>query len=118
MSSSNGQAMLARGVLADHGAVELDGHGEVEEAVVCRYGSSSSAVVQPGITGDILDPLLAGHGLFFPLGHCSAVGISGFLMGGGYGWNSRLHGPDCFSTEAVEVVTAEGELVWFDDTRT
>jgi FAD/FMN-containing dehydrogenase len=72
-------------------------------------------VVQPGITGDILDPLLAGHGLFFPL---SDVGISGFLMGGGYGRNSRLHGPDCFSIEAVEVVTAEGELVWFDDTRT
>lgn len=30
---------------------------------------------------------------FFPADHASTVGLGGFALGGGYGWNSRTFGP-------------------------
>src|SRR5262249_60498476 len=33
---------------------------------------------------------------------------------GGWGWNSRLLGPACLSVRAVDVVTADGELIRAD----
>jgi FAD/FMN-containing dehydrogenase len=44
------------------------------------------------------------------------VGLSGFLMGGGYGWNSRHLGPACLSITAADVVLADGRLTRADDT--
>ena len=52
--------------------------------------------------------------LFFPVGHCMGVAVGGYLLQGGYGWNGRVHGPACMSVEAIDVVTAEGELVRAD----
>jgi FAD/FMN-containing dehydrogenase len=72
------------------------------------------ASVQPGVKGRDLNMLLAEHQLFFPSGHCPSVGIGGFLLQGGWGWNSRAIGPACMSIEAVDVVTASGELVHAD----
>jgi len=48
------------------------------------------------------------------VGHCRSVGLGGFLLQGGFGWNSRLWGPACASVTAVDVVTADGELVRAD----
>jgi FAD/FMN-containing dehydrogenase len=70
-----------------------------------------SASVQPGCPGDELVAMLGEAGLFFPAGHCGGVGIGGYLLQGGYGWNGRVHGPACMSVEAIDVVTADGELV-------
>jgi len=70
-----------------------------------------SASVQPGCPGDELVAKLGAAGLFFPAGHCGGVGIGGYLLQGGYGWNGRVHGPACMSVEAIDVVTAEGALV-------
>ena len=39
------------------------------------------------------------------------VGLGGFLLQGGFGWNSRLWGPACASVTSINVVTADGELV-------
>ncbi len=72
------------------------------------------ASVQPGVKGRDLNMLLADHGLFFPSGHCPSVGIGGFLLQGGWGWNSRAIGPACMSIVAVDVVTAAGELIHAD----
>ena len=41
-------------------------------------------------------------------------GIGGFLLQGGWGWNSRAIGPACMSVVAVDVVTAVGELIHAD----
>ena len=49
-----------------------------------------------------------------PLGHCPSVGIGGFLLQGGWGWNSRAIGPACMSIVGVDVVTAAGELIHAD----
>jgi FAD/FMN-containing dehydrogenase len=72
------------------------------------------ASVQPAVKGNALDAALARKGLFFPAGHCPGVGLGGYLLQGGYGWNGRVHGPACMSVEAIELVTAAGELVRAD----
>lgn len=79
---------------------------EVEIDAAAMRGS-----VQPGCPGNELVKLLGERDLFFPAGHCEGVAIGGYLLQGGYGWNGRVHGPACMSVEAIDVVTAEGELV-------
>ena len=76
---------------------------------------SRSAWVQPGLKGTDFNRALRQHDLFFPSGHCMTVGLGGFLLQGGFGWNSRLWGPACASVTAVDVVTADGELVHADE---
>jgi FAD/FMN-containing dehydrogenase len=55
--------------------------------------------------------LLARQRLFFPAGHCRGVAVGGYLLQGGYGWHSRVLGPACMSVQALDIVTADGELV-------
>jgi FAD/FMN-containing dehydrogenase len=74
-----------------------------------------TAVVGPGCRGTELLRLLAPHGLFFPVGHCVGVAVGGYLLQGGYGWNGRVLGPACMSVEAIDVVTAEGEVMRADE---
>ncbi|MFF3504649.1 FAD-binding oxidoreductase [Streptomyces sp. NPDC003247] len=73
------------------------------------------ATVRPAVQGSRLNALLDAEGLVFPSGHCPSVGVGGFLIGGGYGWNSRHLGPACFSVEAVDAVLADGTLVHATD---
>jgi len=75
---------------------------------------TGTAVVGPGCRGNVALAKLAEHDLFFPAGHCPGVGLGGYLLQGGYGWNGRVHGPACMSVEAIDVVTAAGELVRAD----
>jgi FAD/FMN-containing dehydrogenase len=70
-----------------------------------------TAAVGPGCHGDELLGGLAEHELFFPAGHCPGVGLGGYLLQGGYGWNGRVHGPACMSVSAIDVVLADGSLV-------
>jgi FAD/FMN-containing dehydrogenase len=64
--------------------------------------------------GSDLDPFLAGRGRFFNGGHCPTVGIGGFLLQGGMGWNCRGWGWAAESVVAIDVVTADGEIVRAD----
>ena len=75
-----------------------------------------TATVQPGLVGTELNRALRKYDLFFPTGHCMNVGLGGFLLQGGFGWNSRLWGPACVSVRAIDVVTADGEL-WHADAK-
>jgi FAD/FMN-containing dehydrogenase len=72
---------------------------------------SQTASVQPGCPGNELVSALGEAGLFFPAGHCVGVAVGGYLLQGGYGWNGRVHGPACMSVHAIDVVTADGELL-------
>jgi len=76
---------------------------------------AATAAVQPGVKGTDLNRALRAHDLFFPTGHCMTVGLGGFLLQGGFGWNSRLWGPACASIRAMDIVTADGELVHADE---
>jgi len=76
------------------------------------------ATASPAVRGGMdLDPFLERHGRMFPGGHCESVGIGGFLLQGGQGWNSRRWGWGCENVVAVDVVTAAGELVRCDAER-
>lgn len=43
-------------------------------------------------------------------GRCPSVGIAGFLMGGGIGFNMRRFGMACDSLIRAEIVTADGQI--------
>jgi FAD/FMN-containing dehydrogenase len=73
-----------------------------------------TAAVGPGCRGNEVLGQLWEQGVFFPAGHCPGVALGGYLLQGGYGWNGRVHGPACMSVEAIDVVTADGELVRAD----
>jgi len=72
---------------------------------------SAAPAVQGGAE---LDPYLAERGRFFNGGHCPTVGIGGFLLQGGQGWCARGWGWASERVVAVDVVTADGELVRAD----
>jgi len=76
--------------------------------------ATRTATVQPGAQGRTLNALLEPHGLIFPTGHCPTVGVGGYLLQGGWGWNSPSVGPACVSVVGVDVATADGELVHGD----
>jgi FAD/FMN-containing dehydrogenase len=70
-----------------------------------------TARIEPAVTNARLAAALGRHDLAFPVGHCGSVPVSGYLLGGGIGWNSGAWGIACFSVEAVEVVMADGRLL-------
>lgn len=71
--------------------------------------------VGPAVRGGLdLDPFLAIRDRFFAAGHCPTVGVGGFLLQGGMGWNCRGWGWAAESVEAIRVVTADGEITWCD----
>ncbi|GLA60816.1 hypothetical protein AtubIFM54640_001313 [Aspergillus tubingensis] len=70
------------------------------------------AIATPSMTGKELNGvLIKDYGLMFPGGHCPDVGLGGFLLQGGMGWNCRNWGWACERVQAVDVVTATGELL-------
>ena len=73
--------------------------------------ATAGPAVQGGRT---LAPFLASHGRAFPGGHCPGVGLGGYLLQGGQGWNGRVNGWACESVLAVDVVTAAGTRVRAD----
>lgn len=72
------------------------------------------AVVGPGKGGSVLMAELEAQGLFFPGGHCRGVCLGGYLLQGGYGWNSRIYGPACESVIGLDVITADGAQIHCD----
>ncbi|HTY29197.1 MAG TPA: FAD-binding oxidoreductase [Mycobacterium sp.] len=93
------------------GAVLLD-VSRLEQTAV--NADEKTAVVGPGKGGSVLAGELDELGLFFPAGHCKGVCIGGYLLQGGYGWNSRVYGPACESVIGLDVVTADGEKLYVD----
>lgn len=70
-----------------------------------------TAVVQPVVSNREVQKALNDKGLAFPSGHCPQVKLSGYLLGGGMSWNQSVWGSGTQSVEAIELVTAEGELI-------
>lgn len=84
---------------------------DVSRLDTCEIDTTSlRARVGPGLRGNSFDAKLAARGLFFPVGHCQGVCLGGYLLQGGFGWNSRALGPACMSVEAIDYVDADGQL--------
>jgi FAD/FMN-containing dehydrogenase len=70
---------------------------------------------RPAVRGGLeLAPFLAERGRAFPGGHCASVGLGGYLLQGGQGWDGRARGWACQSVLGLDVVTADGTLVRAD----
>jgi len=74
-----------------------------------------TARVGPGVIASTFATDLDARGLFFPSGHCEGIRLGGYLLQGGYGWNSKVVGPACESVLGLEVVTAEGDTLYCDE---
>jgi FAD/FMN-containing dehydrogenase len=93
--------------LVDNGLViDVRGMSDIEvdpERRVARVGA--------GATWSELDRATQPHGLATTGGRVSSTGVAGLTLGGGSGWLERKHGLACDNLLAVELVTADGELV-------
>jgi len=69
------------------------------------------ARLQPAVKGGAFLSTLIPFRLAFPVGHSADVGLGGFMLAGGMGWNLGQWGPSCASVRSVEVVSADGELI-------
>jgi FAD/FMN-containing dehydrogenase len=74
------------------------------------------SVVGPGVRAGVLLNELGKHGLFFPTTHDPVVGMAGYIMSGGFGWCANRYGFAASNLLAIDVVTADGELIHSDDT--
>jgi FAD/FMN-containing dehydrogenase len=83
----------------DHCVVDVDG---------------MTASVGPGKVASVFAAELDEQSLFFPSGHCEGICLGGYLLQGGYGWNSKILGPACESVLGLEVVTADGDRIYCD----
>jgi FAD/FMN-containing dehydrogenase len=59
-------------------------------------------------------PALSDAGLAALHGSSTDVGIVGYSLGGGLGWLARRHGLQCNRVTAVDLVTADGDLIRAD----
>ncbi len=80
-------------------------------SVISIDKENKRAVVEPIISNRDMIKYLHPYDLAYPTGHCPTVKMSGYLLSGGMSWNHGVWGPGCGSVEAIEMVTADGELV-------
>ncbi len=105
-----------------HGAPALTGQ-DLARTVLVRTSAMRDVSVDPvartahvgaGAIWDDVVPPAAEHGLAALHGSSPDVGVAGFSLGGGIGWYSRAHGLSASHVQAVEVVTADGDVVRAD----
>lgn len=76
-----------------------------------------TAFVGPGCLCGELNDALAANELFFPVAHAYTVGVGGFLLQGGFGWNSRVMGLGCENVIGFDAVLADGSFVHASETQ-
>lgn len=69
------------------------------------------ARLEAGLTWNEVSEAAQVHGLALTSGDTGAVGVGGLLLGGGIGWMVRKYGLTIDHLQAVELVTAEGQVV-------
>jgi FAD/FMN-containing dehydrogenase len=72
------------------------------------------ATIEAGATLLPLYKVLWHKGVTIPGGTCPTVGISGLTLGGGFGMLTRKMGLLCDNLMAIQMVNAEGEIVYAD----
>ena len=112
------QAGLATAVRS--GGHSVAGMSTVDGGLVIDVRNMKGVEVDPvarvarcggGVTWGEYDRATQEHGLATPGGRVSTTGVAGFTLGGGSAWIERKYGLACDNLVAVELVTADGELV-------
>lgn len=97
--NSNGSSLRDGGLLIDVSAmkeIKIDKARQV-------------ASIQTGVRSIDLVQAARAQGLSFPVPHCPSVGLGGFTMGGGMGWNwAQRGGMSVHSIVGAEIITADG----------
>lgn len=100
-------------VLVDLGALPGGKHSAAGAVAGLAYDEATRIVAAPpSATGRQVNGFLAPRGRMFAGGHCPDVGLGGFLLQGGMGWNCKNWGWACESVVGVDVVTADGREVF------
>jgi hypothetical protein len=76
--------------------------------------AAGTATVQGGVQNQDLIGLLPKYGLMIPNGRCPTVGVGGYVLGGGFGFNSRHLGLAVDKLVSTRMVTADGSVVTAD----
>src|SRR6266571_7486007 len=74
----------------------------------------ATARAEAGVTWGELNHVAAAHGLAVTGGTVSGTGVAGYTLGGGLGWLMAKHGLAADNLLAVELVTAEGDVLRVD----
>ena len=72
---------------------------------------ASTATLGPGVSSGELLAAAEPHGLAYPSGQVSNVGVIGYTLGGGFGWLGRKLGTACYAVKAATVVLADGSVL-------
>ncbi len=106
-----------------HGAGPLAG---LDDTILVRTAHLDSVSIDPAARRarvgagvrwrDVAGPA-SGLGLAGLMGSSPDVGVAGYTLGGGMGWLARRYGFAANAVQAIEVVTADGNVVWADHDR-
>lgn len=87
-------------------------HIHVLKSSLSSSSSSAVAILGPAVqVADFLTKVLAVHGFSGVIGFCNNVAEGGFVLGGGWGLQSRLHGLGADNVHSLRVVLANGTLL-------
>src|SRR3954447_6374282 len=98
-------------------------YGSLEDALLVDVRHLQDVEIDPaarrvrvgaGVKWERVSPRLSMYGLAGLHGSSPDVGIAGYSLGGGMGWLARKHGLQCNAVTALELVSAEGELIRTD----
>ncbi len=76
--------------------------------------ATKTATVGAGASLGEVYKAIAPHGLALPAGSCPTVGVSGHVLGGGYGYLGRPFGLACDSLLSVDLIDPQGRRVHAD----
>lgn len=71
----------------------------------------NTVTVQGGIKNTQLYNYISNQGYPFPGGTCPTVGVSGYALGGGWGYSARKFGLGCDSLIEIEMVNYKGKII-------
>ncbi|MFD1826896.1 MULTISPECIES: FAD-binding oxidoreductase [Mumia] len=109
-------------------APQAGGHGATSRlagSIVVRSSGLTDLAIDPvariarvgaGVRWGALQAKLDGTGLTGMIGSNPDVSVVGYTLQGGYSWFTRAFGMGSDSLRAAEVVDAQGEVRWVDDT--
>ena len=102
------------------GGHNVSGYGTNDNGLVIDLSSMKgitidplrhTARLEPGLTSGEVANALQPYGLALTTGDTATVGMGGLLLGGGIGWMVRRYGLTLDHLRAVELVTADGQLL-------
>jgi FAD/FMN-containing dehydrogenase len=102
------------------GGHSIPGHGTNDGGLVIDLSNMKTITIdpvrqtarlEPGLTWGEVAKALQPFELAMTAGDVASVGVGGLLLGGGIGWMVRAYGLTIDRLQAVELVTADGQLL-------